>query len=191
MDRRQRFDLWLSLTFGAVLAAASLGTRAQVAADELLPLSEAFRLEVSRPQAEQLRVRWIIAEGYYLYRHRFRFEAAPVKIRDGFTLPPGIVKQDPFFGETQIYRHSVEFQLPLDESAASLDRISLRVVSQGCADVGICFPPEARIVELAVGETAVPEAADPFAPVAAEKPADSLLPPDPYQSSPSPTASSP
>jgi thiol:disulfide interchange protein DsbD len=181
----------MRITFGVVLAMAAIGTRAQVAGDELLSLSEAFRLEVSRPRAEQLRIRWTIADGYYLYRHRFRFEVAPAEVRDGFALPPGIVKHDPFFGETQIYRHSVAFDLPLQESAAGLDRISLRVVSQGCADVGICFPPEARTVDLAIGETANPEASDPFAPVAAEQSADVLFPFSPRPPGLSPAGRSP
>ncbi|HSS66399.1 MAG TPA: protein-disulfide reductase DsbD domain-containing protein [Gammaproteobacteria bacterium] len=191
MDRRQRFFLRLSIVFGAIVAATMLGARAQVSGADLLPLSEAFRLEVSRPQAERVRITWTIAEGYYLYRHRFRFETAPAKVREGFTLPPGIVKQDPFFGESQIYRRSVDFELPLDESAARLDRISLRVVSQGCADVGICFPPEARTADLAVGETVIPEAGDPFSLTGADKPADRRPPPSPKRSGPFPTGSSP
>jgi thiol:disulfide interchange protein DsbD len=182
MDRRQRLSLRLSVTFGVVLAIVSLGARAQVGGVDLLPLSEAFRLEVSRPTAERLRVSWTIAEGYYLYRHRFGFEAAPAKLRDGIRLPPGIPKQDPFFGETEIYRHQIAFELALEKSAATLDRVSLRVVSQGCADIGICFPPEARNVNLAVGETATPKAGDPFAPIGKKRPADLLFPSSPDRS---------
>lgn len=182
MDPRQRFLTGLSAAFGIALAAASFALPAQISERDLLPMSEAFRLEVSRPKAEQVRVSWTIAEGYYLYRERFRFDAAPAKIRDGFSLPPGILKQDPFFGETQIYRHHITFELPLDNSAATMDRISLKVVSQGCADLGICFPPEARTADLSVGETAIPKAGDPFAPVGGEPPADLLLPVSPPRS---------
>ncbi len=191
MDRRQRFFLRLSVTFGAMLAIASLGARAQIGGVDLLPPSEAFRLEVSRPTAERLRVSWTIAEGYYLYRHRFGFEAAPAKLRDGINLPPGIPKQDPFFGDTEIYRHQIAFELALEKSAATLDRVGLRVVSQGCADIGICFPPEARHVDLAVGETAVPKAGIPFAPIAKKKPADLIFPSSPDGSQQPKSGSSP
>lgn len=184
MDRSQRFSLYLKIAFGALLAMTGVGARAQVSGLDLLPLSEAFRLEVSRPNAEQVRISWAIAEGYYLYRQRLGFDPAPAKVREGFILPPGIVKQDPFFGETEIYRHYIEFELPLQESAATLGRISLRIVSQGCADIGVCFPPEARHVELAVGETAIPEASDPFAPIGAAPPADLLFPSSPKFSKP-------
>lgn len=192
MDRRQHFAFWLNIALAAVLGLASVGARAQLLEGvDLLPVSEAFRLEVSRPQADRLRVSWTIAEGYYLYRHRFRFEAAPAKVRQGFQLPPGIAKQDPFFGQTEIYRHSLAFELPLEPGAATADRMRLRIVSQGCADIGICFLPEAREVELAVGESAVPEAGDPFTPGGAAGPADLVLPISPRTSEDSSTGRSP
>lgn len=177
MDKGQRFLKRLSGGLVVVLlVAAGPEVRAQVNELDLLPLSEAFRLEVSRPQERLVRVRWRIADGYYMYRHRFRFEAAPVNVKHGITLPPGIPKQDPFFGETEIYRHQVSFELPLEDGADSLEHIILRVVSQGCADVGICFPPEARKTRLAVGETAYPKAADPFAPTGESSPLDLFYP---------------
>lgn len=153
--------------FGLVLALAGSTVEAQVDGVDLLPPSVAFRLEVSRPQAERMRVRWTIAEGYYLYRERFRFEVSPGDLLDTVTLPPGIVKQDPFFGRTEIYRHRVEFDLPLAPDVAAAGLVTLRVLSQGCADIGICFPPEAREVRLGVGQTAVAEAQDAFAPARA------------------------
>lgn len=191
MDKRHRFLLRLTVPIGLMLAAATLRTPAQLSDLDLLPPSRAFRLEVSRPQADRVHIRWTIAEGYYLYRQRLRFEAAPAKVLDGFTLPPGTVKLDPFFGETEIYRHRVAFELPLEAAAPALESISLRIVSQGCADVGICFPPEVRNVRLAVGETAAAEAADPFEPTGAEQDKDLFLPPSPRLSAPPPKDLSP
>lgn len=182
MDQRQRFSPGLSLGLAALLALASAGPRAQIDPADLLPLSEAFRLEVSRVGAGRVRISWTIAEGYYLYRERIRLEAIPAGVRPGFVLPPGIPKQDPFFGDTEIYRHQVAFEIALEESAARLERVHLKVVSQGCADIGICFPPEAREVVLAVGDTAVPEARDPFAPVDEGQPAGRFLPSPPFRS---------
>ncbi len=184
MDPRQRFLSGLSAALGIALAAASLKLSAQISESDLLPMSEAFRLEVSRPQAERVRVSWTIAEGYYLYRERIRVEAAPAGVLPGFVLPPGIPTQDPFFGETEIYRHRVAFEIALEEGAARLDRVHLKVVSQGCADLGVCFPPEARTAELSVGETVIPKARDPFAPIGGAPPADLLFPANPQRSSP-------
>ena len=188
MDQRQRFPRGLSFGLAALLAVASAGPRAQIGADDLLPLSEAFRLEVSRLEPKRVRISWTIAEGYYLYRERIRLEAAPAGVRAGFVLPPGIHKQDPFFGETEIYRHHVAFEIALEEGAARLDRVHLKVVSQGCADIGICFPPEAREAVLAVGDTAVPKARDPFAPIDGEQPAELFYPSPPARSEARPMA---
>ncbi|MDX1529052.1 MAG: protein-disulfide reductase DsbD family protein [Gammaproteobacteria bacterium] len=182
MDQRQRFSPRLSLILPALLAFASAATRAQIDPADLLPLSEAFRLEVSRVEPERVRISWTIAEGYYLYRERIRLEATPAGVRPGFVLPPGIPTKDLFFGETEIYRHQVAFEIALEEGAVRLGRVHLKVVSQGCADIGICFPPEAREVALAVGETAVPKARDPFAPVDEGQAGESLFPSPPARS---------
>lgn len=166
-----------------MLAAAGAKTpAAQLDGVDLLPPSAAFRLEVSRPRAEAVQIRWTIAEGYYLYRERFRFEATPAKVLQPVTLPAGIRKEDPFFGKTEIYRHGVAFELPLEMSASGIDRISLRIVSQGCADIGICFPPETREVRLGIGETVIAEAGNAFAPAAVEKKAADLLSPSVLES---------
>ncbi|MDH3315422.1 MAG: protein-disulfide reductase DsbD family protein [Gammaproteobacteria bacterium] len=176
MDRKQHFLLRLSIPFGLMLALAGVRASAQSDGLDLLPPSAAFRLMVSRPHADFLRVRWTIAKGYYLYRERFRFEATPAKVQAAFTLPPGIVKQDPFFGNTEIYRHQLAFDLPLETDGSAAEWVNLRIVSQGCADIGICFPPEARQVRLRVGETMNAVAEDPLAPAGAGKTFDLLSP---------------
>lgn len=176
MDRKQHFLIRLSIPFGLILALAGVRAPAQSDGLDLLPPSAAFRLMVSRPHADFLRIRWTIAEGYYLYRERFRFEATPAKVQAAFTLPPGIVKDDPFFGKTEIYRHQLAFDLPLEPNASAAERINLRIVSQGCADIGICFPPEARVVRLSVGETAIAVADNPLAPPGVGKSSDLLSP---------------
>ncbi len=185
MDRAKRRPLGLTLGLAAVLIAAGPGVSAQESAlDPLLPLGKAFRLEISRPSPEKLRVHWTIADGYYLYRHRIRFEAAPQKLAHGFTLPPGIAKEDAFFGHTEIYRHQLVLELPLSGAADGPGAVSLRVLSQGCADIGICFPPEVRSVRVAVGETVVAEAADPFAPLSDARDRELIFPASPETSGP-------
>ncbi len=183
MDRKQHFLFRLSIPVGLILALAGVRAPAQSNGLDLLPPSAAFRLMVSRPHADLLRVRWTIAKGYYLYRERFRFEATPAKVQAAFTLPPGIVKDDPFFGKTEIYRHQLVFDLPLEAGGSATGRVNLRIVSQGCADIGICFPPEAREVRLAVGETVIAVAEDPLAPAGAGKTSELLspLPPGPLE----------
>ncbi len=162
MDRRGGFARRLSFSLCAALIAGSIGAKAQVGVPELLPTHRAFRLVVSRPETDRLRLTWSIADGYYLYRERFSFETSRVGGLKPAELPPGKLKDDPFFGETQIYRQHLAFELELNPAAAAQDFVSLRVISQGCADIGICFPPEARGVRLGLGETVIATLEDPL-----------------------------
>lgn len=114
--------------------------------DELLPVEEAFAVSISAQNAQTVRMIWNIADGYYMYRGKFRFES----LTDGITLgeaimPSGEKKTDEFFGPVETYRGSITIDIPLIRtgSASALD---LRFISQGCADLGVCYPPN-RITE--------------------------------------------
>src|SRR5262249_13169344 len=105
-------------------------------AQNLLEPEKAFRFSV-QPAGDALEVRFAIADGYYMYRERFRFEA------QGATLgtpefPQGIAHKDEFFGEQQIYRKEVRIRVPAQSASGALE---LKVTSQGCADVGVCYVP--------------------------------------------------
>ncbi len=134
-----------------LLTLLSSATPAQRDAPVLLAPSAAFRFEASRPAVNRLRLEWKIAQGYYLYRNRFRFELPGGAALQGAAFPAAIIKVDPFFGESEIYRHRVAVDLNLDDAAASRDPLSIRVVSQGCADIGVCFPPDERILAVSSG----------------------------------------
>ena len=115
-----------------------------VAGDEqFLDADEAFRVSVTPEQPDLLLVRWDIADGYYLYRDKFR-----VKLTEGNdvtlgapSLPPGETKHDEFFGDVQIFHHEAEMRVPLKRTSAEATDITLQVAYQGCAEAGICYPP--------------------------------------------------
>ena len=92
---------------------------------------------------EELRVRFDIAPGYYLYRERFVFAPAPGESFriDSPRLPPGKVKHDEYFGEVEVYYREVEAALPFRRSASHPRELRLDVTYQGCADAGLCYPP--------------------------------------------------
>jgi len=128
-----------TLLFGAAGAQA-------IEQDDLLPVDEAFALSATAPARDTVAVRFAIAEGYYLYRHRTSVEV----LDGGFTagplvLPAGDKHTDEFFGEVETYRGSLEATLP-GSAEASATTLRLRVKYQGCADLGICYPPQAREV---------------------------------------------
>ena len=118
------------------------------AADELLEVDKAFRLSAGTLDERTLEIRYDIANGYYLYRDKFRFALEPAGAQAGAAqIPPGKVKKDEFFGDVETYRTAVTIRLPFD-AAAGLDAITLKATSQGCADAGVCYPPNTQALKI-------------------------------------------
>jgi thiol:disulfide interchange protein DsbD len=141
----------------AALCAMLLGPAS--AAEDLLEPEAAFRFSAKMVDADTVQVRYQIADGYYMYRERFRFTAvqSPVKL-GSVSLPPGTIKQDEFFGRVATYRGELVFELPL-KSAVPAGGFTLNVVSQGCADVGVCYTPltqSAKLVPAAYSDASPP-----------------------------------
>jgi thiol:disulfide interchange protein DsbD len=127
------------LAFLILLATALV--RSAWAAPELLPPEQAYRASVRTIAPDRLEVRFDIEAGYYLYKKQFQFRTEPESVQVGpAELPPGKVKQDEFFGEVETYRDTLVFALPVS-APAELQRFELTVISQGCADIGVCYPP--------------------------------------------------
>lgn len=120
---------------------------------QFLEPDQAFALDVKPLDAQTLLAEIRIAEGYYLYRDKTRFEAgaSPSKL-DGYRLPAGKVKDDAYFGKTEVYYDRVLVRLPLKEAANGA--VNLTAHYQGCAEQGICYPPIAKTVKVAL--TGVP-----------------------------------
>jgi len=123
----------LSLLFAANFVAAQ--------DDELLPPEKAFAL--SAWMEDDLLVAEIeIAPGYYMYRKRFDFKIESGNARfDTPVIPDGKVKQDEFFGEVETYRGNLRIVLPILFDTPRAGRLKIKTTGQGCADIGICYPP--------------------------------------------------
>ena len=129
------------------LAAPAL---AAVDADELLPVDEAFVLSARASAADRIEIDWRIDEGYYLYRHRMSVTATPAGYATGeLQLPAGKRHTDEFFGEVETYRQRVTAVLPGAPEAGTRS-VTLQVKYQGCADLGICYPPQTRQLTVAL-----------------------------------------
>ncbi|MBE0615027.1 MAG: protein-disulfide reductase DsbD [Burkholderiales bacterium] len=130
-------------------------------AQDLLPPEVAFRFSAQAIDANTLEVRYKIADGYYMYRNKFKFAAEPETVKlGGAQFPPGDIHNDEFFGKVETYRKDLRIRLPLT-SAAVVDRIKLAVTSQGCADVGVCYVPQLQTAEIelpAAGSVVSPSA---------------------------------
>jgi thiol:disulfide interchange protein DsbD len=105
-------------------------------ADDLLEPEKAFRFSARVLDASSIEVRYAIADGYYLYRERFKFAADGARL-GAPALPRGLKHKDEFFGEVETYRKEVRIRLPVEGAG----RVELQVTSQGCADVGVCYVP--------------------------------------------------
>ncbi|MCY1392393.1 Thiol:disulfide interchange protein DsbD [compost metagenome] len=109
--------------------------------DEFLPVREAFKLSLVQSDGQTIKLRFVASEGYYLYRHRFQFHTEPADIALGAAqLPTGEQKHDEFFGEVEVYHGIVDIDLP--RPANDQRPFTLAVTYQGCADKGLCYPPE-------------------------------------------------
>jgi thiol:disulfide interchange protein DsbD len=139
---------------------------AAAAAAELLPPEQAFRFSARALDDRTLEARFAIADGYYLYRDKFQFAVTPEGAALGAPqLPAGRIKTDEFFGKVETYRGTLVVKLPLSGALAG-QTVVLAADSQGCADVGVCYPPTRQKLTLALpaqgaGPGAVVEATPP------------------------------
>ena len=110
-------------------------------APEFLPVDEAFLLTVVR-EGDSLQLHWLVRPGYYLYKDRlsFNFPDKPV-------LPDGLEKWDEIFGDVEVYYSGLSITMVIP--APFLEDAGKFVVGyQGCADAGLCYPPQEREFEL-------------------------------------------
>ena len=106
---------------------------------DFLPVDEAF-VFTSRLEEARLVARWDMPPGYYLYSSRFALEGealGPAQV------PPGTPKEDAWLGATEVHYGSVEIAAPLRGQPAT---VTARLTFQGCAEKGLCYPPQQRVV---------------------------------------------
>ncbi len=143
------------------VSGATASATSTTAPADLLPAEDAFKVTARFKDAKTIELNYQIADGYYLYRKRFKLgnqntETSQFKIGK-IVSPRGLVKQDPTFGRVETYRHSVRILLPVASaskgSRIELDAVTvkLNMISQGCADVGVCYPPLQHDLALKLG----------------------------------------
>ncbi|MDO9195674.1 protein-disulfide reductase DsbD [Rhodoferax sp.] len=142
----------LRLLWSVVLLAMSWALPAQAQQDFLQP-EQAFRLNVSKQADGQLRLNWDISQGYYLYRQQMKVAVDPVGSALKAEWPAGTRKTDETYGESEVYHDQVTAVLTVPDARA------LTITWQGCADAGLCYPPQTRRVNLA--DVAAAQAASP------------------------------
>ncbi len=120
------------------LAQAAPGNNPFETRPEFLPVGKAFTFTSERLASGETQLYWQIADGYYLYQQRMKFDG----LAQQPVLPQGEAHSDEFFGEQQVYRQGLEVKLPADATG------QVKLGWQGCADAGLCYPPQSITVDL-------------------------------------------
>ena len=149
---------FLLTCLGLSFVLAALPGRAQFGESEFLPPDQAFKVAVFAEAADRVRVDFLVTPGYYLYRHRLSFKiddaaGAPAATLGTADIPAGEWKEDEFFGRQQVYHESVSVALPVSRAPGAALELPLVVGLQGCADKGLCYPPEKRRLKIMLPAT--------------------------------------
>ena len=133
----------------------SSGSGGLLAQPEFLPVEQAYRLE-PRLQDGRILLDWRIAPGYYLYANQFSVQS----LAGGTRIP---LKHEIALGDARrIYDEYYEQELEVFydrvllrvDAPTAVRRPTLAVTSQGCADAGLCYPPQTQYlaIDLDTGE---------------------------------------
>lgn len=128
---------------------------------DFLPAEEALRLQAT-PDVQGLRLAFLVTPGHYLYKDRIRFEPQDASLTAGQPdwSHEGEWKDDPSFGRVRVFHESVAVTLPLQGNGR------LKVVWQGCADAGLCYPPQDQMVDYGIITSPVAQASPSAPPTA-------------------------
>ncbi|MDD5412949.1 MAG: protein-disulfide reductase DsbD family protein, partial [Methylobacter sp.] len=131
-------------------------------ADDLLPPDQAFKISAKASSSDQIEISWDIADGYYLYRNKIHVESKTGQVQLGDPVfPAGLTKHDDFFGDVVIYRDDLKIPVSLT-AANSASSVQILVQYQGCADKGICYPPQKTTLDVKLPAAAPVAKADPL-----------------------------
>lgn len=111
--------------------------------NEFLKVDEAFVFDYYQKD-NKLEISFNVKDGYYLYRHQFKFTPTDASISP-ITLPEGIEHEDEFFGVQQIYPDSLSLDINIEDAKPGA---TIAVKYQGCAKKGLCYPPVIKTIEL-------------------------------------------
>ena len=131
----------MSLAAAAESPVNFVGTDVLTEQPTFLSVDEAYQMDVSLSDDGHIEVRWRMPPGYYLYRHRFAFSLDSGGTLGQPIIPVGIEKVDDYFGEVEVYYDEVHVRIPVIEQTGPL---RIGITYQGCADYGLCYPPETR-----------------------------------------------
>ncbi len=147
-----------------------------------LPPDQAFVLQVTARDAHTLQASFNITPGYYMYRDKIRFE-----VKDGaakvlaLNLPRGEMKQDPAFGEIEVFHNSFQAEITLERLSDAAGGMTVNATYMGCSEEGLCYPPINKTFQLQLPDVKSGQRATPI-PAMTEAPPPSAISPGPAES---------
>ncbi len=121
------------------------------AEEAFLPMDKAFKVDMKVTDAHTLVAEFAPADTYYLYRDKIAF-AAPKESGISIarvSLPPGEMKSDPNFGDTEVFHKPFQAVITLDRGQArDARRLLVEARYQGCSEKGLCYPPAKKTFDL-------------------------------------------
>jgi thioredoxin:protein disulfide reductase len=114
-------------------------------AEEFLDPAVAFKPSVKAIDGQTIEISYEIAKGYYLYRDKFRFVVDGESVTLGTpSFPKGKEHNDENFGKVEVYYKAVAVRIPVERNTSGPLPLKLKVTAQGCADAGVCYPPQTQ-----------------------------------------------
>src|SRR5690606_28558693 len=114
---------------------------------DCLTLKRAFPLTTSLADC-QLLARWDSADGYYLYQHRIFLQQGDTRLVPVYFSLPGIDKDDEAFGRVTAFYGQLDVRFDLQ----GLQPGEVVLHHQGCADAGLCYPPQRQRLTLTAAD---------------------------------------
>jgi thiol:disulfide interchange protein len=121
------------------------------AEQDILPPDVAFHVS-THLEGDVLQIRWVIADGYFLYRNKIQVGAASPDLSVGApVLPAGIRFEDKNFGLQEVYFQQATISVPFSRSDYGAHPVQIQVTYQGCAQSGFCYPPISKVLSPEAG----------------------------------------
>lgn len=149
-NRRAAAQGVFSALFAIVVTSTLLANPTAVFAQDFLDPALAFKAQAEVSDSQTVTLRYDIAKGYYLYRDKFKVKVlSPNEVQLGaIQSPAGKPKHDENFGQVEVFYGNVNLTLPLSKRPNEAFTLKLKLISQGCADAGICYPPQGHEVSV-------------------------------------------
>lgn len=136
----------------ALLGLAALPARS----DDFLDPDEAFKFSARALDSHTLEARWQIADGYYLYHKKFKFDLQGANLGRPI-IPAGKIKKDDTFGDVEVHRKEIVIKLPVERDPGGVLPVTLKATYQGCADAGLCYTPITQAASLKLAALEAPK----------------------------------